>query len=327
MRRRDFVTLLGGAVFAWPNGALAQRPATPVIGFLHYGRPELFTDVVTAFRYGLREAGYVEGENVAIEFRWANNQPEALDELARDLVRLNVAVIFASGSPLPTHAAKAATSMIPIVFAFGDDPVQHGLVAGWGRPGGNITGVTTFSGELTPKRFELLCELVPQATTVAFMLDPRAVTAKWQTNRVLEAARALQRQVIVLEVRSEHDIEAAFAILIQRLVSALLVGPYPLFIANREKILALAAHHKVPAMYSDRLYTLNGGLVSYGASFADNYRQGAHYIGQILNGAKPADLPVQQHTKFNLVINLKTAKALGLEIPPTLLAIADEVIE
>jgi putative ABC transport system substrate-binding protein len=323
MRRRDFIALLSGAVTAWPLAVRTQQLSIPVIGFLHSGVRDLFTGEVAGFHQGLNEAGYVEGKNVAIDFRWANNQIELLPALADGLVRRRVAVIFAAGGALPPREAKAATSTIPVVFAFGDDPMQHGLVASWNRPGGNVTGVTTFSGELAAKRFQLLCELVPQATTIAYIFDPRAVTAEQQTSRVLAAAGALGRQVITLEARSEGDFDAAFATLLQRQADALFVGPYPLFYANRDKILTLAARHKIPAMYSDRAYTMNGGLMSYGSSFAGNYRRGAVYVGNILKGAKPADLPVQQATKFELVINLTTVKALGLTVPRHLRVLAD----
>jgi ABC-type uncharacterized transport system substrate-binding protein len=323
MRRRDFIALFSGAAAAWPLGARAQRPAIPVVGFLHSGVPDHFPDAVAAFHQGLSEAGYVKDHNVAVDFRWANNQLDRLPALATDLVRGRVAVIFAAGGAYPPREAKAATSEIPIVFAFGDDPVQHGLVESWSRPGGNITGVTTFTGGLASKRFEYLCLLIPKAATIAYVFDPRAVTAEYQTNIVLAAARQLGRQVITLEARNGDEIEAALAVAAERKAGALFVGPYPIFYANREKVLALAAHHRIPAMYSDRAYTSDGGLMSYGASFADNYRLGANYVGRILKGAKPADLPVSQARLFQLVINLTTAKSLGLTVPRVLLAAAE----
>jgi putative ABC transport system substrate-binding protein len=235
-----------------------------------------------------------------------------------------VAVIFAAGGAIPPREAKAATSKIPIVFAFGDDPMQHGLVASWSRPGGNITGVTTFSGELASKRFELLCRLVPKASTIGYIFDPRAVTAVDHTNRVLAAARVLERNVIALEVSKDRSLDQAFATLIQRQAEAVFIGPYPVFYGNRQRVVALAAHYKLPAIYSDRAYTESGGLMSYGASFASNYRKGA---AKILDGAAPADLPVQQPTEFELIINLKTAKLLRLNVPRMLLVAATQLIE
>jgi putative tryptophan/tyrosine transport system substrate-binding protein len=326
MRRRDLVILLSAAA-GWPLVARAQGPTNPVIGFLHSGVRDQFTDTVARFHQGLNEAGYVVDRDVTIEYRWANNDFGRLPALAADLVRSQVAVIFAAGGAIPPREAKAATSTIPVVFAFGDDPMQHGLVASWSRPGGNITGVTTFTGELASKRFDLLCKLVPKASTIAYIFDPRAVTAQEQTRKVLAAAQASQRQLVVLEASSVYEFEPAFASLIQRGAEALFVGPYPVFYGNRNKVLALAAHHKIPAIYSDRAYTVNGGLMSYGANFVENYRRGAVYVGKILKGTKPADLPVQQPTEFELIINLKTAGALGLGVPRILLAAATELIE
>jgi putative ABC transport system substrate-binding protein len=327
MRRRDLVIFLGGAATGWPLAALAQQPVMPVIGFLHSGARDQYTDAMAAFHQGLGETGYVAGRNVTIEYRWAENELARLPELAADLVRRQVAVIFAAGGAIPPREAKAATSKIPIVFAFGDDPMRHGLVASWSRPGGNTTGVTTFSGELTSKRFDLLCRLVPKASTIGYIFDPRAVTAEENTNSVLAAARVLKRKVIVLEVSKDRSLEQAFATIIQNQAEALFVGPYPIFYGNRQRVVALAAHHKIPTIYSDRAYTESGGLMSYGASFASNYRKGAAYVAKILDGATPAELPVQQPTEFELIINLTTAKLLGLNVPRMLLVAATQLIE
>jgi putative ABC transport system substrate-binding protein len=299
----------------------------PVIGFLHSGSRDQFADALAGFYQGLGETGYVEGRNVMIEYRWAENELARLPELAAELVRREVAVIFAAGGAIPPREAKAATSKIPIVFAFGDDPMQHGLVASWSRPGGNVTGVTTFSGELASKRFELLCRLVPKASTIGYIFDPRAVTAEDHTNRVLAAARVLERNVVALEVSKGRSLEQAFATLVQRQAEALFVGPYPIFYGNRLRVVALAAHYKIPAIYSDRAYTESGGLMSYGGSFASNYRKGAAYVAKILGGSAPADLPVQQPTEFELVINLKTAKLLRLDVSRMLLVAATRLIE
>jgi putative tryptophan/tyrosine transport system substrate-binding protein len=329
--RRDFTALIWGTAAALPCGAFAQRSAMPVIGFLHSGPRDSYVDMVTEFRRGLGEIGYVEGRNVVIEFRWANNQIDQLPALATDLVDRRVSVIFASGGPLPAHAAKAATGKspteIPIVFAIGDDPIWHGLVASWNHPGGNITGVTTLSGELTSKRFELLSEFVPQATVVGYFFDPRARTAELLANQIREVAGGFSRQVFTLKVSSGSDIEGAFAQLAQQMVDALFVGPYPIFSANRDKILRLAARYKIPTMYPDRAYVLNGGLMSYGGSIAETYHSGGVYVGKVLAGATPADLPIQQLTRYELVINLTTAKALGLAVPRKLLLGADEVVD
>jgi ABC-type uncharacterized transport system substrate-binding protein len=327
MRRRDLVIVLGGVATGWPLPALAQQSAMPVIGFLHSGARNQFTEAMAGFHLGLGEAGYVEGRNVVIEYRWAENEFARLPELAAELVRRRVSVIFAAGGAIPPREAKAATSTIPVVFAFGDDPMMHGLVASWNRPGGNVTGVTTFSGELASKRFELLCWLVPKALTIGYIFDPRAVTAEDQTNRVLAAARALEREVVVVAVSNVLNLEQAFATLIQSQAEALFVGPYPIFYGNRERVVALAAHYKVPAIYSDQAYTQSGGLMSYGGSFVSNYRKGAAYVAKILSGAAPADLPVQQPTEFELIINLKTAKLLRLNVPRTLLVAATKLIE
>jgi len=328
MQRRAFITLLGGAAAAWPLTAHAQQTAMPVIGFLGLGSPRPMGRLVAAFRQGLAKAGYVEGQNVAIEFRWADfSQSARLPALAAELVHRQVAVIFTGGFGGPAFAAKAATSTIPIVFAYGGDPVKGGLVASLSHPGGNVTGVTAINAELVSKWLSLAGDLVPQATTVGFLSGDSSYLAFYedQKSQILAAARALGRQVIILETRSDLDYEAAFKTLVQREAGALIVGPSPF--RNTNEILALAARYKIPTIYPRRDYVEAGGLMSYAADYADTYRQAGVYTGRILAGAKPADLPVMLATKFELVINLKTAKALGLEISPTLLATAHEVIE
>jgi putative ABC transport system substrate-binding protein len=326
MKRREFMSFLGGAV-AWPLAARAQQPVMPVVGFLGGGEPNAFAPHVAGFRQGLKDAGYVEGQNVAVEYRYAHNQLVRLPALAADLIRRPVGVLLAVGGLPTARAAKAATSTIPIVLAIGSDPVKSGLVASLNRPGGNVTGVSFLAAQLGSKRLDLLRELVPHATTVGFLSDPQNPTAEEQTSDILAAGHALGRQVIVLDAHGDHDYEAAFATFIERRAGALVVGSTPLFTSDRNKLVALAARHKIPAIYESREFAVDGGLISYGASIVDAVRLGGLYVGQILKGAKPADLPVQQPTKFDLVINLKTAKALGLEIPDRLLALADEVIE
>ena len=329
IRRRDFVILLGcGTIAAWPLTASAQQQqAMPVIGFLGLGSPRPMERMVAAFRQGLAKAGYVEGQNVAIEFRWADfSQSARLPALAAELVHRQVAVIFTGGFGGPAFAAKAATSTIPIVFAYGGDPVKGGLVASLSHPGGNVTGVTAINSELVSKWLSLAGDLVPQATTVGFLsVSSYLAFYEDQKSQILAAARALGRQVIILETRSDLDYEAAFKTLVQREAGALIVGPFAF--RNTNEILALAARYKIPTIYPRRSYVEAGGLMSYAADYADTYRQAGVYTGRILAGAKPADLPVMLATKFELVINLKTAKALGLEISPTLLATAHEVIE
>jgi putative tryptophan/tyrosine transport system substrate-binding protein len=325
MKRREFIALLGGAA-AWPLSARAQQRAMPVIGFFGWGLPERD---VAAFRQGLAEAGYVEGRNLSIEYRWAEGQYSRLPILAADLVRRQVAVIVASGSTGIALAAAQATSTIPIVVAAGGNPVEYGLAASLNRPGSNVTGVTLISTELAGKRLGLLREMVPQTKTVAYLSGgARFMRFENEASSVFGAAGALGWQVIVVEARNDGDFEAAFATLIQRQAGALIVGVVPHFTYNSNKIVALAAHHKVPAIYPFPVYAFGGGLMSYGADVLGTLRQVARdYVAKILKGAKPADLPVQRPNKFELVINLKTAKALGLEVPPMLLALADKVIE
>jgi putative ABC transport system substrate-binding protein len=326
IRRRDFVTLLGGAAAAWPLAARAQT-AMPVVGFLGSASADYQPHVLEAFRQGLSGTGYVERQNVVIEYRWAENQYDRLPALAADLVRRKVNVIATGGGTLPTQAAKAATTTIPIVFTVGVDPVRTGFVASLNRPGSNVTGVSFLTTELGGKRLGILLELVPKAMAVAYLVDPGNPVVAEITDDAHAAARALGREIVFLEARSDRDFEPAFATLAQRQVGALVVGTNALFTTNSDKLVALAARYKIPAIYAYSEYTLAGGLISYGASLADAYRQSGVYVGQILKGAKPADLPVMQPTKFELVINLKTAKALGLTAPPTMLTLADEVIE
>jgi putative ABC transport system substrate-binding protein len=329
MSRRDFITLLGGAAAAWPLSANAQQ-AMPVIGFLALGSPDPNSAFGHAFRQGLADAGYVPGRNVAIEFRSANNQPALLSRLAAELVGRKVAVIVTTGSPYAALAAKAATSTIPIVFAVADDPVRYGLVTSLSRPGGTVTGMTFLTAELLGKQLNLLLELIPQATGIGYLSGPsNSPIFEDRASDILAAGRALGREIIVLESRPP-DFEAAFTTLVEQRADALIVGAFSIFVnpRNRDKILQLAAHHKITAMYPHRVYSDHGGLMSYDSDFVAAVRQlGSHYVGRILKGAKAADLPVMQPTKFELVINLKTARALGLEVPPTLLARADEVIE
>jgi putative tryptophan/tyrosine transport system substrate-binding protein len=326
MRRREFIALLGGAA-AWPLAARAQQPAMPVIGFLNQGSAKARVGFLVAFRQGLDEYGYVEGRNVAVEYRWADDERDRLSELAADLVHRQVAVIFAGAGLSAARAAKAATSTIPIVLVTGFDLVQNGIVGSLNRPGGNITGVTLLDTALMAKRLDLLRELVPQATTVAYLSPEQTGLDEDMLREMLAAARMLGRQLVIAEARSESDFEPAFATFVERGAGALVVGSSVLFNSNRDKLVALAARHRIPAIYTFRMYPSNGGLISYGTSVEDAFRLAGRYVGQILQGAKPADMPVQQSSRFDLVINLKTAKALGLEVPPTLLGRADEVIE
>jgi putative ABC transport system substrate-binding protein len=322
--RREFISLLGGAA-AWPLAARAQQ-ASPLIGFLNGASPEGYAPYVTAFRQGLKEAGYVEGQNVTIEYRWAEGQYDRLPALAADLVRRNVTVIAATTTPA-AQAAKALTSTVPIVFTTGDDPIKLGLVASFNRPGGNATGVSHLIGELGSKRLGLLRELLPGITVITTLLNPNFPGAERQLRDAEAAAGALGLQLIVLRASTEREIDAAFATMAQQGASALVVGGDPSFVARREQIVALAARHAIPTIYPVRDFAVAGGLMSYGTDFADAYRQAGVYTGRIVRGEKPADLPVQRSTKFELVINLKTERTLGVTIPAGVLSIADEVIE
>jgi putative tryptophan/tyrosine transport system substrate-binding protein len=326
LQRREFVTLLGGAAalpMLWPLAARAQQAALPVVGFLRSTSP--FESLIVALRQGLKEAGFIEGQNVAIEYRHADNQVDRLPALVADLISRPVGVIV--GDNISAIAAKAATTTVPIVFASAGDPVRTGLVASLNRPGGNITGVSFLGGVLGAKRLELLRQIVPKATTIAVLMNPDTPTAEAERRDVQEAAQTFGLQLIILNATSNHDLETAFAAIVERGADALLVGAGALLNARREWIVALAARHALPAIYLQREFVTAGGLMSYGASISDGYRQAGFYAGRILKGEKPEDLPVMQSTKFELVLNLKTAKSLRREIPPMLLALADEVIE
>jgi putative ABC transport system substrate-binding protein len=327
MKRREFITLLGGAAVAWPRLAGAQTSGMPVIGFLNPASPGSYAPFLSAFHQGLNGAGYVEGQNVAIEYRWADGQYDRLPMLASELVARRVTVIAATGGDVSALAAKAATTTIPIVFDTSSDPVRVGLVASLNRPGGNLTGVSIFTVELVPKRLELLCEVVPAATVIGLLVNPKRTSAESETKDAQAAVSALGRRSVILNANSEHDLGVAFATLDQQQVGALLVNGDNLFISLRDQLAALAARYAIPTMYGERQYAVAGGLMSYNSNLIDTYRQVGVYTGKILKGEKPADLPIQQPTQFDFVINLKTAKALGLNIPPTLLARADEVIE
>jgi ABC-type uncharacterized transport system substrate-binding protein len=327
MRRRDFITLLGGAVATWPLVARAQQPMIPVVGFLHSASPGPFSTFVAAFRDGLGEMGYADGKNVVIEYRWAEGRTERLPTLAAELVRHPVAVLVAAGGSLSALTAKRATSTIPIVFPGADDAVKLGIVDSFNRPGGNATGVSIFNAVLAAKRLGLLRELASKPMSTAFLVNPRNPTAESQVKDLEEAAQTIGQKVRILRASSEHEIEEAFMTLVRERIDGLVIGADPFFQNSRDQLVALAARHRVLAIYINREFSVIGGLVSYGVYFPENYRQAGLYTGRILKGEKPADLPVIQPTRFELIINLKTAKTLGLEVPPTLLARADEVIE
>jgi putative tryptophan/tyrosine transport system substrate-binding protein len=327
LRRRQVITLLGGAAAAWPLAARAQQSAMPVIGFLSGRSPGESESVEAAFRQGLKESGYAEGQNVHIAFRWAEGRYDRLPALVASLVDIRVAVIAAAGGQAVPLAAKAATSTIPIVFVSGEDPVKHGLVASLNRPGGSATGVSMFLSEMEAKRLALLHELVPTATMIGVIVNPSSPSIDTQLREINSAARALGRQIQIVNATNERELDAAFASLAQSKAGALLIASNAYFTSRRDQIVALAAQRAIPAIYDQREFPMAGGLVSYGTNLSDSYRLMGVYTGKILKGEKPTDLPVQQSTKFELVINLKTAKALGLDVPPALSARADEVIE
>lgn len=325
MQRRKFITLVGAAAVGRTRAVRAQQPAMPVVGFLRSASLADAPAFVTAFRKGLKEEGFVDGQNVSIELRSAENQADRLQALVADLIRLPVAMIV--GNAVAMLAARAATTTVPIVFAAGGDPVRDGLVANMNRPGGNVTGVNFFAGLLGAKRLELLRRLVPNATIIGMLVNPLAPNNEAERRDVLDAAQMIGQQLFILDVDSEPAIESAFATFAQRRVDALLVGSGPFLVSYRSLVISLAARNALPASYTLREYATEGGLMSYGASVTDAYHQAGIYAGRILKGEKPGDLPVVRSTKFELVINLKTSRALNLEIPPQLLALADEVIE
>jgi putative tryptophan/tyrosine transport system substrate-binding protein len=327
VRRREFIVTLGGAAVAWPLAARAQQPAVPVIGYLHSGSSSPYAHLVAAFRQGLREAGYEEGRNVAIDFRWAEGRYDRLPALAADLVSRRVALIVTGGGDPPPLAAKSATSTIPVVFTSSSDPVKLGLVDSLNRPGGNLTGVHLFTSLLGTKRLELIRQLLPTTPLIAVLVNPKNPNAEPAATELQDAARTLGQSISLVRASNETEIDAAFATLSGRRISALVVNTDPFFLARRDQFVSLAAKSAVPTIYAQREFVVAGGLISYGVSLTDGYRQVGIYAGRILKGEKPADLPVMQPTRFEMVINLKTAKALGLNVPPMVLALADEVIE
>jgi putative ABC transport system substrate-binding protein len=326
LRRRDFITLLGGTAVAWPLAARAQQPAMPVVGFLHSGLPEPIAPLVAAFRNGLSEMGYVEGRNITIDYRWAEGRYDRLAGLAAELVHRQVAVILGGGPPAAL-AAKAATTTIPVVFVSGDDPVKSGLVAALNRPEANVTGVSAFTGQLGAKQLGFLRELLPNAAVVALLVNPNNPLTERVTKDVQAAAASTGHRIHIVAANSENDFGRAFVMIDEIAANAVIVGADPFFWSRRDQLVALTARHAIPAIFELREFAAVGGLMSYGASIADGYRQAGIYTGRILRGTKPSDLPVLQPIKFEFVINLNTAKALGLTFPPGLLAIADEVIE
>jgi putative tryptophan/tyrosine transport system substrate-binding protein len=329
IRRREFIVALGGAAASWPLAVRARQSAMPVIGFLNGQSAQAYAPAVASFRRGLNEVGYVEGQNVAIEYRWAEGRADRLPPLAADLVRRQVAVIAATGGNNSALVAMQATSTIPIVFTSSDNPIERGLVARINRPGGNVTGVSWFAAELGPKRLGLLHELIPNATIVALLINPNNPESVRQPAELQDAARAIGLQLVVLTATTTGEIDTAFMAMVQNRAGALLVGSDPFFGDRHEQIIGLAAHHAIPTIYAEggREVALAGGLMNYGNSLADAYRRAGIQTGRILKGAKPSELPVDQATKFELYINLKTAKSLGLAVPPGLLIAADEVIE
>ena len=327
MRRRDFIALFGGAAAAWPFAVLAQQSAMPTIGYLHSASPAPFAHLVAAFRQALNESGYAEGRNVTIEYRWANGQYDRLPELASDLVRRQVAVIVASGGSVSALAAKKASSTIPIVFSAGDDPVKIGLVESLSHPGGNVTGVNVVIGALDSKKLGLLRELVPNATFIAVLENPKLPAVQDRLSTVQAAARSVGQQIEVFYVSDEKDLDTTFSHVAQSGAKALVVGADAFFNSRRDQLVALAARYAIPAIYETREYVVAGGLMSYGTNLAEGYRQVGIYTARILRGDKPADLPVVQSSKFELVINIKTANALSLTVPNSMQLLADEVIE
>ncbi len=325
MRRREFITLVGGAALAWPLAARAQQ--VPTVGYLHSGSAAAFAQETSAFHQGLRDAGYLDGQNVLIEYRWAEGEPGRLPELAGDLVRRDAAVIAAIGGDVVALAAKRATASIPIVFLNGSDPVRSGLVASINRPGGNVTGVSLFAGTLDAKRLELLHELVPRVALVAVLVNALVAETEARSRVLEQAARNLRIRLLFLDVSKEHDFSPAFEAIARERAGALFVSGSPFFLDRREQLTGLASHYAIPAVYAWRQAVAVGGLLSYGTSIAEGARQTGAYVGRILKGESPAELPVLQPTKFELVIKLKTSKALGLDVPAKLLALADEVIE
>jgi putative ABC transport system substrate-binding protein len=328
VRRREFIFTLGGAAAAWPLAARAQQPSVPVIGYIGSTSPGPYADRVGVFRQGLNETGFVEGRNVAIEFRWAENEFDRMPALIADLVRQQVAVIAMAGSTSGAVAAKVATTTIPVVFSLAGDPVQLGLVASLKRPGGNLTGMTVWNAELVPKRLELLHELVPTTATVALLVNQTSpIVAETETKYAQAAADRFGVQLRGLNASTKSEIDTALATLAQREATALMVGTDQIFLDHREHLVALAARYSIPAIYDRREYATAGGLMSYGTSILNVHRWLGVYVGRILKGEKPAELPVMLPTKFEMTVNLKTSKALGLTVPPSLLARADEVIE
>jgi putative ABC transport system substrate-binding protein len=327
MRRRDFITLLGG-VAAWPLAVRAQQPAIPVVGFMHTFSPETIPHSwVAAFRQGLKETGFVEGQNVAVEYHWAEGRYDRLPELAAELVRRQVAVIAATGGEPSPQSAKAATQTIPIVFTANGDPVREGLVASLNRPGGNITGITIFGPGAVTKRVQLMHELIPKAATIAYLMNPNHPSGELEMSTAQTAARSLGKEMPVLRASNERELDTAFAMMEQQRASALVVASDPFFFSRRDQLASLAARYGIPAIYYLREFAQAGGLMTYGNSVSDIYRLVGIYVGRILKGEKPADLPVIQSTKFELVINFKTTKALGIEVPISMQLLADEVIE
>ena len=327
MKRREFIRLLGGAAAAWPGVAQGQQPMLPVIGYLHSRSPETEGSSLTGFRQGLREAGYVEGQNVAIEYRWAAGQFSKLPELAADLVRRRVTVLAALGGNNSTLAAKSATTSIPIVFVSGADPVRTGIVTSLNRPGGNITGISFFVAELAAKGLGLLRELVPAANVVGLIINPNSPESRGLANDVETSTRPLGLKLVIVNASTEGELHAGFLALVEQRAGSVIVSGDPFFGGQIEQIVGLAAQHRIPAVYYRREFAAAGGLMSYGTSIADAYRQAGIYTGRILRGDKPGDLPVMQSVKFELVINLKAAKALGLSVPNSMQMLADEVIE